>query len=114
MLASSLQIEPSIFRAYDIRVVVNKTLTTEVVLLIGKALGSLVLEQGEHQLVIARDGRTSGVMLTKALCEGILSTGCNVIDLGMVPTPLLYYATHILAEHSGVMLTGCSTIPRNH
>jgi len=106
-------IEQSIFRAYDIRGVVGETLTEETVYLIGKGLASLVLEKGGNQVVIARDGRISGPVLLKALSDGILSTGCNVIDLGMVPTPLLYFATHTLEQHSGVMLTG-SHNPSNY
>lgn len=99
-------LSPTIFRAYDIRGVVGKTLTEEGVYLIGKALGSMVREQGETQITVARDGRVSGVALSKALSDGILSTGCHVIDIGMVPTPLLYYATHLFDQQSGVMVTG--------
>lgn len=99
-------LDSSIFRAYDIRGIVGETLTEESVFLIGKAIGSLVRDGGDHQLVIARDGRVSGVSLSKALCDGLLSVGCDVVDIGMVPTPLLYYATHITSQSSGVMLTG--------
>lgn len=109
MLKDTLQ--ASIFRAYDIRGIVDLTLTNETVFLIGKALGSLVREEGEHQIIIARDGRLSGPVLSKALSDGILSVGCDVIDIGMVPTPLLYYATTIFSEHSGVMLTGSHNPP---
>lgn len=101
----------SIFRAYDIRGIVGETLTEEGVFLIGKSLASLVRDSGEKQIAIARDGRFSGLALAKALCDGILSVGCDVIDLGMVPTPLLYYATHAFDEHSGVMLTGSHNPP---
>lgn len=103
---ASLVIDPNMFRAYDIRGIAYQNLSEETVRLLGKALGTLVLLQGERQLVVERDGRESGPVLLKALTEGILSTGCDVIDLGMVPTPLLYYATHVFVEHSGVMLTG--------
>lgn len=107
MLDQSLPvIDANIFRAYDIRGIAHQSLSEEVVFLLGKALGSLVREQGEHQLVVARDGRVSGPALIKALTEGILSVGCDVIDVGMVPTPLLYYATQVFDAHSGVMLTG--------
>lgn len=99
-------IDPEIFRAYDIRGVVETHLTPLVVNLIGKAIGSEVLQHGERQVVIARDGRLSGPILSQALCAGLLATGCDVIDLGMVPTPLLYYATSSIEGHSGVMLTG--------
>lgn len=104
-------VDSSIFRTYDIRGVVGKTLTEEDVYLIGKAIASVVLEQGEDQMAIARDGRYSSPALSKVLCEGILSTGCDVIDIGMVPTPLLYYATNVLDKHSGVMLTGSHNPP---
>jgi len=106
MLTINELLPPSIFRAYDIRGVVGDTLKEEAVFLLGKALGSLVREQGEHQVTIARDGRLSGPALSKLLSDGILSTGCDVIDIGMVPTPLLYYATFIFDQRSGVMLTG--------
>lgn len=104
-------LNPSIFRAYDIRGIVDETLTENAVFLVGKALGSLARDHGEHQVVIARDGRVSGPRLSKALCDGILSVGCDVVDIGVAPTPLLYYATQIFAEHSGVMLTGSHNPP---
>jgi phosphomannomutase/phosphoglucomutase len=116
MLATSstgITLDASIFRAYDIRGIVGESLTEEFVFLIGKALGSLVLDSGENQIAVARDGRLSGSVLSAALCKGILSVGCNVMDVGMVPTPLLYYATNILDQHSGVMLTG-SHNPANY
>jgi phosphomannomutase/phosphoglucomutase len=104
-------VNPSIFRAYDIRGIAGDTLTENAVFLIGKAVGSVARDQGEHQVVIARDGRTSSPQLSKALCDGILSVGCDVVDIGIAPTPLLYFATHIFAEHSGVMLTGSHNPP---
>jgi len=99
-------ISPSIFRAYDIRGIVGETITEESVKLIGQALGSLLRELGETQMIIARDGRDSGPVLLNALSDGLQSTGCDVIDIGMVPTPILYFATHVLHSNSGVMLTG--------
>lgn len=111
LLDSSHRIQPSIFRAYDIRGIVGKTLTTDAVFLIGKAIGSAILELDEHQLAIGRDGRLSGEVLKEALSAGILETGCDVIDIGRVPTPLLYYATKVFDEHSGVMITGSHNPP---
>ena len=99
-------LDPSAFRTYDIRGIVGKTLTEEGVFYIGKAIGSLLRDSGENQLTVARDGRTSSPALAKALSAGIQSSGCDVVDIGMVPTPLLYYATHIFNSQSGVMLTG--------
>ncbi|MCC2666641.1 MAG: algC [Gammaproteobacteria bacterium] len=106
-------IDPSIFRAYDIRGIVGDTLTEENVYTIGQVLGSLVIEKGERSMLVGRDGRLSGPSLVSALCSGILATGCDVIDLGRVPTPLLYYAAHVSETRSGVMLTG-SHNPSNY
>lgn len=99
-------LDPSIFRAYDIRGIVDKTITEEGVYLIGRALGTMVMEEGDKRIAVARDGRLSGPRLSKALIEGLLSTGCDVFDLDVVPTPLLYYATFVTGTNSGVMLTG--------
>jgi len=96
----------SIFRAYDIRGIVGETLTAEGVRWIGQAIGSEAFERGEKTVIVARDGRNSGPELIEALKEGILASGRDVIDIGMVPTPLLYFATHYLESRSGVMLTG--------
>lgn len=105
-MSAQVSLTPTIFRAYDIRGIVDQTLTEEDVFLIGKALGSIAHDQGIKQIAVARDGRISGPKLIQALSKGILSTGCDVLDIGMVPTPVLYYAAHSLPDHSGVMLTG--------
>lgn len=105
------QIDASIFRAYDIRGIVNKTLTEESIYAIGCAIGSFALEKGEKSIAVGRDGRLSGPMLSAALCRGIQSTGCNVINIGVVPTPVLYYSTYVLNTRSGVMLTGSHNPP---
>lgn len=104
-------IDPSIFRAYDIRGIVGKSLTQETVYAIGQAIGSQALAKGEKRLAVGRDGRLSGPMLAQALSAGIMATGCDVIDLGLVPTPLLYYSTYKLETKSGVMLTGSHNPP---
>lgn len=96
----------SIFRAYDIRGVVGETLTEASVTLIAKAFASVLHERGERRVVIARDGRLSGPALIKALSEGLQASGCEVIDVGCVPTPVLYYASHHLGGGAGIMLTG--------
>jgi phosphomannomutase/phosphoglucomutase len=100
-----------IFRAYDIRGVVNKSLTVKIVEAIGCALGTMVLARGETAIVVARDGRLSGPLLIDALSKGILATGCDVVDIGMVPTPVLYFATYHLNIPSGVMITGSHNPP---
>jgi phosphomannomutase/phosphoglucomutase len=99
-------LDRSIFRAYDIRGIVDDSLTTEAVYGIGQAVASQALEKGEKALAVGFDGRLSSPHLAEVLCEGILSTGCDVFDIGMVPTPLLYYATFALETRSGIMITG--------
>ncbi|MCP4272302.1 MAG: phosphomannomutase/phosphoglucomutase [Gammaproteobacteria bacterium] len=106
-------ISPSIFRAYDIRGVVGETLTVNAVRWIGQSIGTEAFERGEQTIIVARDGRKSGEELLAALKEGLLASGRDVIDIGMVPTPLLYFATHYLQSRSGVMLTG-SHNPSNY
>lgn len=106
-----MTISPAIFRAYDIRGVVTDALTPDVVREIGRAYGSECLNQGMETAVVARDGRLSGPALIDALSEGIMSTGMNVINIGMVPTPVLYFATHHLQTGTGVMVTGSHNPP---
>lgn len=104
-------IDRSIFRAYDIRGIVGVSLTQQIVYALGRAIGSMAIEHGEKRIVMGRDGRLSGPSLSKALCEGLEASGCDVLDIGIVPTPLLYYATHIMDTSSGVMLTGSHNPP---
>ncbi len=95
-----------IFRAYDIRGIVGKTLTKEVVYDIGRALGTQAKEQGSKIIVVGRDGRTSSPALAEALAKGIIATGLNVLDIGMVPTPVLYFVARHTEGRCGVMITG--------
>jgi phosphomannomutase / phosphoglucomutase len=95
-----------IFRAYDIRGIVGKTLTKEIVYDIGRALGSEAKELGCKTVVVGRDGRNSSPELADALSQGIISTGCNVLDIGMIPTPVLYFVVHHTDGRTGVMITG--------
>jgi len=105
-------ISESIFKAYDIRGIVDETLTLDAVELIGKAYGSEAKAQSQQTVVIARDGRLSSPKISAALSKGILSTGCDVIDIGMVPTPVLYFATHLLKTGTGIMITGSHNPPK--
>ena len=104
-------IDRSIFRAYDIRGVVGQTLTAQVAQLIGQAVGSEVRAKGLQTVLVGRDGRRSGPELADAVIKGLLAAGCDVIDIGAVPTPLLYFATHDLNAGSGVMVTGSHNPP---
>jgi phosphomannomutase/phosphoglucomutase len=104
-------IDPTIFRAYDIRGIVDQTLTAGAVELVGRAIGSEALQRGRNTVVVGRDGRLSGPTLSSALIRGIISTGCDVKDIGCVPTPVLYFATYYLDTQSGVIVTGSHNPP---
>jgi phosphomannomutase / phosphoglucomutase len=106
-------LDQSIFRAYDIRGVVGETLTPEVVYDIGLAIGSEAHAQNQAAITVGRDGRLSSDELVKPLIEALAATGLRVIDIGQVPTPVLYFSTYFLNTHSGVMLTG-SHNPANY
>jgi phosphomannomutase/phosphoglucomutase len=103
--------DPSIFKAYDIRGIVDKTLTRDAVMQIGQAIGTENINRGRKTLVVARDGRLSGPDLLEALIQGVKASGCDVINIGAVPTGVLYFATHHLETGSGVMLTGSHNPP---
>lgn len=102
------------FRTYDIRGEAGEMgLTPNVAYAIGLAIGSEAIDRGEKTVIIGRDGRLTGPALKQALCSGLLATGCDVIDIGMVPTPLVYFATNRLPANSGVMVTA-SHNPAHH
>ncbi|NDU93209.1 MAG: phosphomannomutase/phosphoglucomutase [Ferrovum sp.] len=100
-----------IFKAYDIRGIVDNTLTAAGVDSIGQAIGSEARNRGLLRITIGRDGRLSGPALSTALSTGIRRSGVDVIDVGMVTTPMLYYAAHQLTQASGVMVTGSHNPP---
>lgn len=106
-----LTISKSIFKAYDIRGVIGKTLDEGIARQIGQAFGTAVRARGEYTVVIGRDGRLSGPALSAALAAGLQRAGVDVIDIGVVATPMLYYATHILDALSGIMVTGSHNPP---
>ena len=108
---TSAEIDPVIFRAYDIRGVVGKTLTKKAVRTLAEAIGARAEALGQQRLVVGRDGRESSPGLVKILIEGLCASGRDVIDIGLVPTPLLYFAIHHLGTGSGVMLTGSHNAP---
>ena len=100
-----------IFKAYDIRGIVGKTLTPEIVEAIGHAIGSEASARCQHTIAIGRDGRLSGPELIAALARGIRKSGINVIDVGCVPTPMVYFAAYQLQTNCAVMLTGSHNPP---
>jgi len=102
---------PEIFKAYDIRGIVGHSLTPQIVRQIGQAVGSEALAAGDSAVVIGRDGRLSGPAISDALIEGICAIGCDAVDIGMVPTPLTYFATHALDIGSAVSVTGSHNPP---
>jgi phosphomannomutase / phosphoglucomutase len=102
---------PEIFKAYDIRGIVDTVLTPDAVRAIGHALGSEAVARGQHTIAVGRDGRLSGPALSGALADGIRAAGVNVIDIGCVPTPLTYFAAYELDCHSCVSVTGSHNPP---
>jgi phosphomannomutase / phosphoglucomutase len=104
-------IPAEIFRAYDIRGIVGKSLTVEGVREIGRALGSIGIERGAPTFAVCRDGRLSGPDLADALMEGLTAAGANAIDIGMGPTPLAYFAAHHLECGSCVAVSGSHNPP---
>ncbi|WP_231472339.1 phosphomannomutase/phosphoglucomutase [Pseudoxanthomonas suwonensis] len=109
--ATGVEVDPGIFRAYDIRGVVGRELTPQVATLIGQAIGNLMEEKGLTDIVVGRDGRLSGPELAAGLVEGLRRAGRNVIDVGRVPTPVVYFAAYHLRAGSGVAVTGSHNPP---
>jgi len=107
-----MHLSPSIFKAYDIRGVVPSTLTADVARGLGRAFGTIALRQGEHTVAVGRDGRLSGPEMALALMQGLQEAGVQVIDVGMVTTPMLYFAACTLSK-SGIQVTG-SHNPRDY
>ena len=104
-------ISRSIFKAYDIRGIVDKTLTEEVCEKVGMALGTLAQKKNVSHICVGRDGRLSGPRLQAALMKGVRKAGVGVYDIGAVPTPVLYFSTVYLKTGSGVAVTGSHNPP---
>jgi phosphomannomutase/phosphoglucomutase len=101
----------TIFKAYDIRGVIGSTLDAGIARRIGQAFGAAALAKGERTVIIGRDGRLSGPDLAQALAQGLQAAGVDVVDLGMVATPMVYFATNVLNARSGIMVTGSHNPP---
>lgn len=108
---TSNQIDASIFKAYDIRGVVDVSLNKDTAELIGRAIATVALSKGISQIALGRDGRLSGPILAASLIQGITACGINVIDVGMVATPMLYFAAVEHCQGSGIMITGSHNPP---
>ena len=108
---NTMQPPKEIFKAYDIRGIVGKTLTPEIVEAIGHALGSEAKQREQNEICIGYDGRLSGPELAQALSKGIRKAGVNVVNLGMVATPMVYFAAYHLNNNCGVMVTGSHNPP---
>ncbi len=106
-----MSINPSIFREYDIRGIVGRDLTAEVVEILGRAMGTYFRRRGRREVALGRDCRLSSPEFAAALTAGLRSTGCSVVDLGTVPTPLLYFAIFHERREAGIMITGSHNPP---
>jgi phosphomannomutase/phosphoglucomutase len=106
-----MNIPTEIFKAYDIRGIVGQTLTEPMVEHIGWAIGDTAITRGDHAVVIGWDGRSSGPGLANALATGIQSAGCHAVKIGMVPTPVTYFASQYLKIGSAVSVTGSHNPP---
>jgi phosphomannomutase/phosphoglucomutase len=109
--AKAVVVDPGIFRAYDIRGIVGQTLSVEVAELIGLAIGSVMRDEDLTDIVVGRDGRLSGPDLVGGLIEGLRKAGRNVIDIGLAPTPVAYFAAYHLRTGSSVAVTGSHNPP---
>jgi len=110
-LSGKIEIAPSIFRSYDIRGIAHEALSAEAVGQIARAIGAEAQALGQQTVVVARDGRNSSPAWSAALIDGLRAAGSDVLDIGLTPTPLLYFATHYLNTRTGVMLTGSHNPP---
>ena len=106
-----MEINPQIYREYDIRGVVDKDLTPAVVRKLGQGFGTYMVNKGCKDLVVGRDGRLSSRTFAEALIEGLISTGCNITDIGLCPTPVYYFSIFHLDKDGGMMVTGSHNPP---
>ena len=106
-----MQINPQIFREYDIRGRVDKDLIPEIVRTLGQGFGTYVSKLGRLNLSVGRDGRLSSKAFSEALIQGLISTGCNIVDVGICPTPVYYFSLFYLNKDGGMMVTGSHNPP---
>ena len=108
---SAAEVPASIFRAYDIRGIVGSHLSADIAYWVGRAVASEARDRGVQRLVVGRDGRHSSLALANAIAAGINDAGCDVVDIGQAPTPIMYFATHELGTGSGIVVTGSHNPP---
>ena len=106
-----MDVRPEIFRQYDIRGIVDKDLTTETVEWLGKGIGTYFRQNKRKEVVLGRDCRLSSPAFAEFLTKGLLSTGCEVVNLGIIPTPLLYFTIYYKKREAGVIITGSHNPP---
>jgi len=106
-----MQINPQIFREYDIRGVVDKDLTPDIVRILGQGFGTHMAQLGYRELVVGRDGRLSSKTFEEVLIEGLISTGCHVVNIGLCPTPVYYFSVFHLDKDGGMTVTGSHNPP---
>ena len=106
-----MELNPNIFREYDIRGIVDKDLAPDIVETLGQGMGTYFRMQGKRAVAVGRDCRLSSPVYAQALMKGLRATGCNVVDLGTIPTPLLYFMIYYKNKEAGVMITGSHNPP---
>lgn len=106
-----MKLKPEIFREYDIRGIVDRDLTPETVELLGRGIGTYFRRHKRREVALGRDCRLSSPAFAKALSKGLLSTGCTILDVGTLPTPLLYFTIYHKKIEAGVMITGSHNPP---
>lgn len=111
MATTPHRFDPGILREYDIRGIIDKTLSTADATALGRALGTFVRRRGGDRVAVGRDGRLSSPTLSAAVCEGLRASGIDVVDVGLGPTPMLYFAVKHLKTDAGIMVTGSHNPP---
>src|SRR4030042_1197300 len=106
-----MRINPQIYREYDIRGVVDKDLTPDILRRLGQGFGTYMVHRSHLKLVVGRDGRLSSKTFREALIQGLLSTGCDVINIGLCPTPVYYFSIFHFDKDGGMMVTGSHNPP---
>ncbi|MBK18098.1 MAG: phosphomannomutase [Rhodospirillaceae bacterium] len=108
---SSYTLDPTILREYDIRGVIDETLTVEGAQAIGRAFGTMVVEKGGKTVCVGYDGRLSSPDLEAAVVDGLMACGLTAVRIGLGPTPMLYFAVNIVPADAGIMISGSHNPP---